>query len=351
MGEKTKEQRKITLTNTKQEMVAAYNELLKQLQEKSASELKPEAAIEQKKTKEIIDEADGLSVEGVVKNIGQVRLDISGMLGKIAQELEEEVGRYRKVKDAVEIKTKELEEIYGIHKAAQSLAALIETQDNRRFNFEKEMDERKNAFEHEMKALMLEREEDKKRYDARLKEQQAEDNRLRQREKEDYEYTSKREKQAAWDKFIDEQAKKEKETQIKREAAEKQLAERENRIKESEEDLNSLRKKMESFSKELESAVQKTAKETTEKCLAESRNREEFLKKSFEGERNVLQTRVDSFEILVKEQKEQMLKLSQQLEKAYQKVEDIAEKAVGGTSELRAAISSPQWAGEQSKNK
>ncbi len=349
MGEKIKEQRKITFTNTKQEMVAAYNELLKQLQEKSASELKPEVAIEQKKTKEIIEEADSLSVEGVVKNIGQVRLDISGMLGKIAQELEEEVGRYRKVKDAVAIKTKELEEIYGIHKAAQSLAALIEAQDKQRFDFEKEMEERKNAFEHEMKALMLEREEDKKRYDARLKEQQAEDNRLRQREKEDYEYTFKREKQAAWDKFIDEQSKKEKETQIKREATEKQLAERENRIKESEEDLNSLRKKMESFSKELELAVQKTTKETTEKCQAESRNREEFLKKSFEGERNVLQTRVDSFEILVKEQKEQMLKLSQQLEKAYQKVEDIAEKAVGGTSELRAAINSPQWAGDQGK--
>lgn len=349
MAEKTKEQRKITLTNTKQEMVAAYNELLKQLQEKSASELKPELVIEQKKTKEIIEEADGLSVEGVVKNIGQVRIDISGMLGKIAQELEEEVGRYRKVKDAVEIKTKELEEIYGIHKAAQSLAVLIEAQDTKRLDFEKEMDEKKNAFEHEIRALTAEREEDKKRYDARLKEQQAEDNRLRQREKEDYEYISKREKQAALDKFIDEQAKKEKEFQIKREVTEKQLAERENRIKASEEELSLLRKKTESFSKELELAVQKTVKETIEKCQAESRNREEFLKKSFEGERNVLQTRVDSFETLVKEQKEQLVKLAQQLEKAYQKVEDIAEKAVGGTSELRASMNSPQCPAEQAK--
>ncbi|MEK6845132.1 MAG: hypothetical protein AABY26_00115 [Nanoarchaeota archaeon] len=349
MGEKTKEQRKITLTNTKQEMVAAYNELLKQLQEKSASELKPEAAIEQKKTKEIVEEADALSVEGVVKSIGQLRLEMSGMLGKIAEEMEEEVGRYRKVKDAVEIKTKELEEIFGIHKAAQSLAVLIETQAKMRFDFEKEGDEKKNAFEHEMKALTLEREEDKKRYDARLKEQQAEDNRLRQREKEDYEYTFKREKQTALDKFIDEQTKKDKEFQIKREVTEKQMAERENRIKESEEELISFRKKVEGFSKELELSVQKTAKETVEKCQGESRNREEFLKKSFEGERNVLQTRVDSFETLVKEQKEQILKLSQQLEKAYQKVEDIAEKAVGGTSELRASMSSSQWAGDQAK--
>ncbi|MFH1191591.1 MAG: hypothetical protein V1670_05285 [Candidatus Omnitrophota bacterium] len=349
MAEKIKEQRKVSLTNTKQEMVAAYNELLKQLQEKNALELRPEAVIEQRKTKEIVEEANGLSVEGVIKSIGQLRLDISGMLGKIAEEMEGEVGRYRKVKDAVEIKTKELEEIYGIHKAAQSLAALIETQDKRRLDYEQEMEEKKNAFEHGMDALALEREEDRKRYDARLKEQQAEDNRTRQREKEDYEYVFKRDKQAALDKFTDEQVKKEKEFQIKREAIEKQMVERDNYMKESEGELSSLRKKMESFSKELELAAQKTIKETTEKCQAESRNREEFLKKSFEGERNVLQTRVDSFETLVKEQKEQLLKLSAQLEKAYQKVEDIAEKAVGGTSELRAAMNSSQWAGEQAK--
>ncbi len=39
------------MKNTKNEMVTAYNTLLKQLQEKKESELKPEKKIEEKKKK------------------------------------------------------------------------------------------------------------------------------------------------------------------------------------------------------------------------------------------------------------------------------------------------------------
>lgn len=350
MAEKNKEPRKVALSNTKQEMITAYNELLKQLQEKESNELKPEIVMEQKKIKEIVKEADELSVEGVTKSISQLRLDISGMLGKIAEEMEEEAVKYRKVKEAVEIKGKELEEIYGIHKAAQSLAVLIEAQTQKRIIFENEMEEQKSRFEHEMKVLTLGQEEDKKRYESALKEQQMENNHLRQREKEEYEYTFKREKQAALDKLNDEQAKKEKELKVKWDAFEKQLTERESLIKRSEDELSLLRKKVESFSKEMESAVQKAVKDTTERIQVDSRNREEFSKKSFEGECNVLQTKIESLENIVKEQKETIIKLSQQLEKAYQKVEDIAGKAVGSGSDLMKAHLTQQWvSGEPAK--
>lgn len=345
MAEKIKEPRKVTLSNTKQEMITAYNELFKQLQEKESMELKPEIVMEQKRTKEIVKASDDLSVEGVTKSISQLRLDISGMLGKIAEEMEAEVGKYRKVKEAVEIKGNELEEIYGIHKAAQSLAVLIEAQTQKRFTFENEMEEQKNNFEHEMNVLTLEREEDKKRYETVLKEQQIENNRLRQRDKEEYEYTFKREKQSALDKLNDEQAKKEKELKVKWDTFEKQLTERENLIKRSEDELNLLRKKVEGFPKEIESAAQKAVKDTTEKNQADARNREEFSKKSFEGERNVLQTKIESLESLVKEQKESIIKLSQQLEKAYQTVEDIAGKAAGtGSDFMKAHLTPPPWA-------
>jgi hypothetical protein len=49
---------------------------------------------------------------------------------------------------------------------------------------------------------------------------------------------------------------------------------------------------------------------------------------------------MDSLERLAKEQKEQILRLSQQLEKAYQKVEDIAVKSVGGMSEVKGLFQS-----------
>ena len=48
----------------------------------------------------------------------------------------------------------------------------------------------------------------------------------------------------------------------------------------------------------------------------------------------MLTTRIESLEKTVKEQNQQIAHLSQQLEKAYQKVQDIAVKAVEGSSNV-----------------
>lgn len=42
MGDKKIQPKKISISNTKQQMLSAYNELLKQLEEKRDAELKPE---------------------------------------------------------------------------------------------------------------------------------------------------------------------------------------------------------------------------------------------------------------------------------------------------------------------
>ncbi|MBW2674943.1 MAG: hypothetical protein JRD89_16270, partial [Deltaproteobacteria bacterium] len=57
----------------------------------------------------------------------------------------------------------------------------------------------------------------------------------------------------------------------------------------------------------------------------------------------------ESLEKTVKEQAEQISKLSGQLEKSYQKVEDIAVKAVEGSSNLQSLSNLQQMMADQSK--
>lgn len=343
MAEKIKEIKKVALTNTKQEMLDAYNELLKRLQEKETLELKPEIEIEKKKIKETVEVADSLSSEGVVKNIGALRIELGKLLTQVSDRLEEEVNNYRKVKAAIEIKNKEIEEIYGIDKSAQSLAALIEAQSEKRVEFEEEMADKKAKIEAEMQMQRLEWDKEKKFFETKIKERDAEDEKARLRKKEEYDYAFKREQQLAMDKSNDEKAKMEKEIQLKREITDKQLAEREKRITEEEKRAAELQRKVDSFPKEMDLALQKAVKDTTERQQSEARTKEEFLKKSFEGEKNVLASKIESFEQLTKDQKEQIAKLSQALEKAYQKVEDIAVKTVGGFSDFKSFVANEQF--------
>lgn len=62
--------------------------------------------------------ADALSAEGVGKEISELKLEITRMLGNLSYKLEQQVARYRDVQKAIELKELELKEIYEIEKSA-----------------------------------------------------------------------------------------------------------------------------------------------------------------------------------------------------------------------------------------
>ena len=347
MEEKKLQPKKLSLSNTKQEMLEAYNVALKQLEAQREAELKPEKRLEEKKAKEVIQVAESLSSEGVAKEISTLKIEAGTMLAQISDRLEEEIGKFKAVQNAIVLKEKELQELYEIEKSAMTLAALIESQNQKRQVFESEMAEKKEALSQEIETLRAERENEKKDYEEGIKERDVAEKKKREREKEEYEYSFKREQKLAKDKFEDEKAKLEKELHLKKEQMESELKEREKVIAEQENELNELRKKVGAFPKEMEAAMTKAIKETTEKLNLEAKNREELQKREFIGERNVLTTRIESLEKIVKEQSEQITKLTQQLEKAYQQVQEIAVKTIEGSSNIKSFANLQQWVSEQ----
>jgi hypothetical protein len=349
MEEKKFQPKKLSLSNTKQEMLEAYNVVLKQLEAQREAELNPEKKIEEKKAKEVIQVAESLSTEGVTREISNLKIEASKTLAQISDRLEEEVNKFRAIQSAIALKEKELQELYEIEKVAVTLAALIESQNQKRQAFEIEMAEKKEALNQEIEALRAQREKEKKEYEEEIKERDMTEKKRREREKDDYEYSFKRDQKLTKDKFEDEKSKLEKEIQVKKEQMKSELMERERAIAEREEELNELRKKVVGFPKELEAAVSKAIKETAEKLNLEAKNREELQKKEFIGERNVLTTRIESLEKSVKEQNEQIAKLSQQLEKAYQQVQEIAVKTIEGSSTIKSFANLQQWISEQTR--
>ncbi len=330
-------------------MLAAYNTLLKQLQEREELELKPEKKMEERKTKEVIEIAEAFSSEGVVKGDSNLKLEISKMLTQISDKMEEEVSKFQGIQKAIEVKQRELRELYEIEKQAASLAALIEAQNLKRQELEKKMAEEKEALTREIETMRQEWEEERKARDAEVKERDAEEKKRRQRESEEFAYNFKREQQLIKDKFEDEKTKLEKEIQLKKEEMEKELTEREKSVAEKEKELEALRNKVNAFPVEMEAAVKKAIHEITEKLTLENKNRIDLLTREFEGERKMLVTRIEALEKTNKEQSERIQNFTQQLEKAYQKVQDIAVKAVEGSANLRTFSTFQQMMKEQSR--
>ncbi|HUT83614.1 MAG TPA: hypothetical protein VMX95_03105 [Thermodesulfobacteriota bacterium] len=349
MEEKKSQTKKISMSSTKQEMMDAYSAVLKQTEAMREAELRPEKKLEEKKAKEVVQLADSLSSEGVAKEIGNLKIEIGKMLTQISDRLEAEVNKYRGIRNAIEFKEKELHELYEIEKSAMALAALIESQNQKRQTFESEMATKKEALNQEIETLREEWEKEKNDYETAVKERDVQEKKRREREKEEFEYAFKREQKLAKDKFEDDKVKLEKEIQIKKVQMESELKEREKIIAERENELVELRNKASSFPKETDAAVSKAVNEITQKLNLEAKNREELQKKDFVGEKNVLTTRIEALEKMVKEQNEKIAKLSQQLEKAYQQVQDIAVKTIEGSSNIMPFASLQQWISEQVK--
>jgi len=336
MPEKPMPIKKLSEKNTKQEMLDAYNALVKQLEEKRAAELNPERKLEEKKVEEAVKAASTVVPEGVDREIGNLKSEITKLLAEVSEKLAAEALRFKQLEQAVQSKESELKELYGIEKSAASLAALIEAQNQRKIEFETEMARQRDELAREINETREAWEREKKAHEAELRERDAAEKKAREREKEQFDYAFKREQQALRDKLNDEKAAIEKELRLRKEAAEKELTERERAIAEKEAELAQLRARAASFPKELEAAVDKAVKEVTERLKLESKNREELLKKEFEGEKNVLSTRIESLEKMVKDLSDQNARLSRQLEAAYQKVQEIAEKTVESAAQARS---------------
>lgn len=336
MTDKTLQPRKLSASNTKKEMLEAYNEALNQLRQKREADLKPQERLEEKAVKEVVAAADALSTDGIVKEIGNLKSEMGKMLAQLSDRLEEGVRTYDGIKKAVAVKESELQEIYEIEKVASSLAALIEAQEIKRQEFEIEMAATREELGREVQTLRGEWEKEKKLRDADVREREAAEAKRREREKEEYRYAFTREQQLAKDQFEDEKARLERDIQQTKERMEQELAERERVVSQKEGEMVELRMKAAAFPKEMEAAINAASKEATARVQLDGKNREELLRKEFDGERNVLTTRIDSMEQLVKEQSEQIARLSQQLEKAYGQVQDIAVRTVEGSSHSKS---------------
>jgi hypothetical protein len=349
MAERKPATKKLSTSNTKQEMLDAYSDLLKQMEEKREAETPPEQKVAEKAAREVIATADSLSDDTIFRNISGLKAEVGKMLTTLSDRLEQEVERYDAVKRAIAEKERELAEIYEIQKAASSLATLIEAQNQKKVEFEDDMADRMEALTREIEETRNGWQKEKAQRAAEQKEQDAAEARKRSREKEEYDYALQRERQSAKDAFEkekegfeEEKGRLEREISLRREQTDRELAEREQAIVRQEQELADLRARVAAFPKELETTVAGEVKAAVEKVQTEGKFRLDLVQKEFEGERNVLQARIASQETVLKDQSAQLAKLNEQVEKSYSQVQAIAVKAVEGSAAKATSLAQPQ---------
>lgn len=332
----------VSMANTKKELLEAYEIAKKRFESQSKDLLDAEKARKRMEKEVATATADTQAAQDPVKRLHDLRGAISRELGDLAERFEEEIETYRKIQSAIETKQAELDTIYEVETAASDLAALIEAQRAKKEQFDQETAARKAAFETEMEELRGHWQREKTEHDRQVAEEKASLKKERQREKEEYEYTFTREKAQRKNALEDELSALEKEIAAKRSDFEASVQERtttlnarEEALAAKEKEIDGLQKEVDGFSKRLDAAVQKAVADTTKQLTRDFESDKALMQARFDGEKNVLAGKIEALEKMVSAQAAQIADLSKKSEQAYEKVQDIANKAVNASRRER----------------
>lgn len=345
-------EKKLTPKSTKNEIMAAYDDLLKKVQEQKIED--PKKMQEEQKNTKVIKEASGNTLENIIKSMSAIKLNVAREVDKLSDELTAEFKKLENVQSAIKLEKGNLEELYQISANTDSLAALILAQKEKQEQFENEMALRKNTFDEDIKAEQVkfdvEKEswkQEQQKWEKLQKEisEKTEIERSRGEEEYNYSLTIKRKKET--DQYEEKKSAQEKELKEKRMIFEKEIAEREAKVVEVESELKELRKKSVEFPSELEKAILETEKSVKEKLEMQFNFEKELSNKQTEGELKLRDQEITSLQAKIKEQDAFVKELSAKANSANANSKDIAIKAIESSSKIQIIEKSKEVSGKE----
>jgi hypothetical protein len=325
---------KVTEKNTKTEILEAFNKVVTELETRATSKLDPVKEATEKAAVAVVNKANTVNTSSIENSINALSSNL--------KQLQDELAVLNDVKNAIEIKRVELREMFDIEKSAYTLAALINSQNEVREKFDREMVEKKAALGTQLADVTNQILEMKSNFKIEQDKLIAETREARKKEETEYNYEFSRRKKLSDDAFQDEMTKKRKELAVEIENARKELEDersvvdsREAMVVARENEIKEMQEKIANFPKALEDAVkdaEKKAKDSASQAYAfETR----YLKKENEGAVALLENKIETLTTALADEREKNKVLSSKLDEAYARIETLAAKTVDGASNAK----------------
>lgn len=331
---------KLTIKDKKEDIIKAYEQLLAKYKEKEKMAKGTDKESDVKKAAEevVVKKASTYTVENIVKGLADLKLDLSKTLTDLSDKLIAEVNKLETVQQAIAIESRNLEEIYDIKVAAETLGILIRT-----------YEEKKKTFEEEMAIKREQWRKEQEEYELSVKEKDANLKKERQREAEEYAYNLALSRKKDKDAYEQEKSALSKALTEERISQEKELSARESAVAAQETEIAELRAKVKNFPDELAKAIEKAEKEAIALTERMAKQKADLLAKEVEGEKKVAELKIKTLEETVAKQSAQIEALTKQLNNATAQVQDIAVRAIEGASGVKTLSAVNQIALEQAK--
>lgn len=305
---------KISEKSTKRDILAALKDAETKLSKVSKSKIEV-----QQTTKDVdtVTNASEMSVDSIVKNLANTRLDINGVISNLEEKLLEKKGELNTIQDAIKVEAGNLKDLHTITKSANTLEALLQAQEDERDNHEMFMKDTRSVWNKELVD-----------YKKAIETRNNEANQEWKRTKEEYAYDTRLEKARAADTFKDESAIRLKEFEADIAERESIMSNRELKVKEAEVEISELKAMVKVFPKEQEYLKEVVTAELTKKLGQSNGFEVRAIKQSAESEKALLEQEVGMLKTQVENLVNTNEVLNTKLETAYKEVQEVAKTAI-----------------------
>ncbi|MDR0754035.1 MAG: hypothetical protein LBF04_01455 [Prevotellaceae bacterium] len=319
--------------STKAEILKAYEALLKEIQ--NAKNDIPKQVQEEKQKTATLEKVSGITSEGIIKNIGDLKTSLNSSLDGMLQSLTDEFKKLEEIRAAIILEKKTLEDLYSLSANTDSLAAMLLVQKEKKENFEKTMKETEAAFANEMAEKKAQWELETVKQKAGEKEYAEDVIKRHKREEEEYAYNLKIKRQKEQDEYDSRKFQLEKELADKKTNFEQEISHRETALKNAEAELTELRKNNAEFPTKLDKALKDRETELSKQLQGKYDFEIKLIEKQNEADIRLKDQIITSLQEKIKEKQEQLKEYTDKANRAEASVKDIAVKAIENTSKVR----------------
>lgn len=341
--------------NTKSQILSAYDDLLTEHKalEKQLQQLKqkPQSIQAVSSKSEVKEPIITNKMAGAIDTLHKLQLGFGTAINELSEKLTSKAVHLQSLQSSISDELKQLTDLHDLEDIQENtLDSLVQTYTNNAKTFEAERSNRQITLSLEIQDLEQAWEKEKEDHQRSTKERDEDQRKTQKREAQEYDYNLTLQRNLEEAEYEQNQNNLYQQLEEIKQTQQKQWAEREKELAQQEQYFEKLQAQVETIPQDKESAIQQAIKAGQDQANYEANIKADLRNKELEGNKQVCELRIKSLEQTIEKQEEQRQILSKQLDAALKQIQDLAVKAIEGTSNIQSYQAFKDIAIEQAKN-
>ncbi len=346
----------INSKNTKAEILAAYKELEKQKKSLEAQMRNNSRSTNNNTSRTTSTTTTQTTVQRntdmlkIINSLEQLQIGFGGAVSNLSEQLIAEATQLSEIRTAIAHEREQLETLHELKKIEENtIDILIDRYQENAKKFTEEFERQQETDEQEIQELRTAWVKEKEAHARLIKERNEEYRKQQQREEEEYQYNLDLARDLDEGEYEQQKKQRQKQLEEARQELEKQWQEKEDNIVKKEKEYAEAKEKVEAFEEKLKAKIKQGQEEGKGIGTYQEKVKTDLRTKEIEGEKQNYQLRIQALEQTIANQEARINKLSQQLDASLKQVQDLAVKAIEGTSNRNSFEAMKAIAMEQAK--